>query len=52
MAHARCKFFDLHATNKSQIAEKALHYIAALYEVEREARELEPSTVLEQVHSG
>jgi transposase len=42
MAHARRKFFDLHATNKSQIAEKALHYIAALYEVEREARELEP----------
>ena len=32
----------MHATNKSQIAEKALHYIAALYEVEREARELEP----------
>ncbi len=25
-----------------QIAEKALHYIAALYEVEREVRELEP----------
>jgi transposase len=42
MAHARRKFFDLHATNKSQIAEKALHYIAALYEVEREAHELEP----------
>ncbi|SCW97674.1 Transposase IS66 family protein [Pseudomonas sp. NFACC05-1] len=42
MAHARRKFFDLHATNKSQIAEKALHYIAALYEVEREVHELEP----------
>lgn len=42
MAHARRKFFDLHATNKSQVAEKALHYIAALYEVEREVRELEP----------
>jgi transposase len=42
MAHARRKFFDLHATNKSQIAEKALHYIAALYEVEREVKELEP----------
>ncbi|APC19517.1 hypothetical protein BLL42_27700 (plasmid) [Pseudomonas frederiksbergensis] len=42
MAHARRKFFDLHATNKSQIAEKALHYIAALYEVEREVRELDP----------
>lgn len=40
--HARRKFFDLHATNKSEIAEKALHYIAALYEVKREVRELEP----------
>ena len=40
MAHARRKFFDLHATNKSQIAEKALHYIAILYEVEREVRDL------------
>ncbi|RMU26762.1 hypothetical protein ALP31_04691 [Pseudomonas amygdali pv. morsprunorum] len=42
MAHARRKFFDLHATNKSQVAEKALNYIAALYEAEREVRELEP----------
>src|SRR5450830_982114 len=36
------KLFDLHATNKSQIAEKALYYIAAFYEVEREIRELGP----------
>lgn len=42
MAHARRMLFDLHATNKSQIAEKALHYIAALYEAEREVRELKP----------
>ena len=42
MTHARRKFFDLHATNKSQIAEKALHYIAALYEIEREVKDLEP----------
>lgn len=41
MAHARRKFFDLHVTNKSQIAE-ALHYIAVSYEVEREVRELDP----------
>lgn len=27
---------------RSQIAEKALHYIAILYEVEREVRDLEP----------
>jgi len=40
MAHARRKFFDLHATNKSQLAEKALQYIAALYEIEREVKEL------------
>lgn len=39
---AGAPYFDLQATNKSQIAEKALHFIAALYEVEREARELEP----------
>lgn len=39
--HARRKFFDLHATNKSQIAEKTLYYIANLYEVEREVRDLE-----------
>ncbi len=38
MAHARRTFFDLHASNESQVVEKALHYIAALYEVEREVR--------------
>lgn len=27
MAHARRKFFDLHAANKSQLAEQALHLI-------------------------
>jgi transposase len=32
--HARPKFFDLPATNNSQIAEKPLHYLVALYEVE------------------
>ena len=38
MAHARRKFFDLHAANKSQLAEQALHSIGGLYEVERQAR--------------
>jgi hypothetical protein len=38
MAHARRKFFDLHAANQSQLAEQALHSIAGLYEVERQAR--------------
>ena len=42
MAHARRKFFELHATNKSQLAEQALCYIQLLYEVESEVRDLEP----------
>ncbi len=41
-AHARRKFFDLHASNKSQIAEQALKFFAALYDVEREAVDLTP----------
>ena len=41
MAHARRKFFELHATNKSQLAEQALRYIQLLYEIEREVRDLE-----------
>ena len=40
MAHARRKFFDLHAANKSQLAEQALHSIGGLYEVERHAPEM------------
>lgn len=42
MAHARRKFFDLHATNKSPLAEQALRYIQLLYEIESEIRDLEP----------
>ncbi|MDQ0122055.1 hypothetical protein J2W17_001000 [Pseudomonas lini] len=42
MAHARRKFFELHATHKSQTAEQALRYIQMLYEIEREVRDLEP----------
>jgi len=42
MAHARRKFYELHATKKSILAEQALQYIAAIYEVEREVRDLEP----------
>jgi hypothetical protein len=42
MAHARRKFFELHATNKSQPAEQALRYIQLLYEIEREVHDLEP----------
>jgi transposase len=44
LAHARRKFFDLHANNKSQIAEQALKYFRQLYEVERELQGLDAAT--------
>lgn len=40
-AHARRKFFDLHAAGKSAIAEAALQRIAALYAIEDAARALD-----------
>jgi transposase len=40
-AHARRKFFDLHATNKSQIAEQALKFFGTLYDIERDITELD-----------
>ena len=42
LAHARRKFFDLHASNKSQIAHRALEQIARIYDIEREIKELPP----------
>ena len=42
MAHARRKFFELHVANKSQIAEQAIKLISQLYDIEREAKELDP----------
>ena len=42
MAHARRKFFDLHANNQSQIAQHALISIQKLYQVEREVAEFDP----------
>ena len=39
-AHARRKLHDLHANHRSEIAEEGLKYFAALYGIEREAREL------------
>ena len=42
MAHARRKFFDLHANNQSLIAQQALIYIQKLYQVERDVAELAP----------
>jgi len=38
-AHARRKLHDLYANHRSEIAEEGLRYFAALYEIEREARE-------------
>ncbi len=40
MAHARRKFFELHASNKSQLAEQALQYIGQLYDIERQVKDL------------
>jgi transposase len=42
LAHARRKFFDLHASSKSQVAESALQQIGMVYEIEREVQELAP----------
>ncbi len=42
MAHARRKFFDLHESNGSETAKKALDYIKHLYDIEREAKDLSP----------
>ena len=40
LAHARRKFFDLHATNKSQLAGFALEQLGKVYDIEREVKEL------------
>jgi transposase len=42
LAHARRKFFELHAANKSAVAELALRQINTIYDIEREVRELAP----------
>jgi transposase len=39
MAHARRKFDELYVNHRSDVAEEALRYFAALYAIEREARE-------------
>ena len=51
LAHARRKFFDLHAANKSQIAGFALEQFAKVYEIERQVKHLaaeERKTVRQQ----
>jgi transposase len=45
MAHARRKLHDLYANHRSDIAEEGLRYFAALYGIEREARELKLDAV-------
>jgi transposase len=40
-AHARRKFFEAHKLNHSTIAKQALQRIGLLYEIEREARDLD-----------
>jgi transposase len=42
MAHARRKLYEAHQFNGSEIAARAVALIAKLYEIEREARELDP----------
>lgn len=48
MAHARRKFFDLHAASKSQIAGQALLYIGQLYAIEAQVRDLATEQRLQQ----
>lgn len=40
MAHARRKFFDLHAASQSPVAAQALESIGSLYAIERELKDL------------
>jgi transposase len=42
MAHARRKFVELQATNKSTIAGTAIDFIGQLYGIEREVKDLSP----------
>lgn len=43
LAHARRKFFDLHAANQSPMAAEVLARIGALYAIEAEGRTMSPS---------
>ena len=48
MAHARRKFFDLHAASHSSVAAQALESIGGLYAIERELKDLSPEARLAQ----
>ena len=39
LAHARRKFYDLHATGGSPVGSKALEYFGLIYDIEREMRD-------------
>jgi len=41
LAHAQRKFVDLHTASKSYVAEAGIQYFARLYEIEREAKDLD-----------
>lgn len=43
MAHVRRKFFELHQSGKSHIAEQALKSIAQLYAIEASGADLTPA---------
>ena len=42
LAHARRKFFDLHAASASPLAARALEYFGLIYDIEREVRDASP----------
>ena len=46
-AHARRKFFDLHVNHQSPLAGQALQFFGALYEIEREVRDLDTAQRLQ-----
>lgn len=50
LAHARRKFFDLHATSKSVVAESALLQFGRIYEVERDLQTSTAAQRLRQRH--
>ncbi len=53
-AHARRKFVDLHKASGSQIAQQAISRIAALYEIEAKARDLDDTArhAVRQAHAA
>jgi hypothetical protein len=51
LAHARRKFFDLHAAHQSSVAQRALEQIAQVYEIEHEACSAEERQRMRQERS-